>query len=62
MKPASPEKIRRCKFIAFAGVAVMGVGSFMACLPDSQTLLLAGTAILIAGIIISSYGFIYWRP
>ena len=62
MKPASAEKIKRCKFIAFVGVVIMGIGSFMACLPESQTMLYAGTGILLLGIAVSSYGFMYWRP
>ena len=59
---ATPEKIRRCRTIAFIGIAVMGVGSFMACLPENSATMMAGSAILLLGIAVTSYGFAYWRP
>lgn len=59
---ATPEKIRQCKFIAFAGIAVMGIGSFMSCLSLDSTITMVGSAVLVLGIAVTSYGFAYWRP
>lgn len=59
---ATPKKLRQCKAIAWIGIAVMGAGSFLACLPASHSLMLAGSVVLVAGIAISAYGFAYWRP
>lgn len=59
---ASETKIRQCRTIAFFGIAVMGVGSFMACLPSNETLLFAGSALMLLGIAVTAYGFTYWRP
>ena len=50
------------KIIAFAGIAVMGVGSFMSCLALTDSNTYIGSGILIIGIAITSYGFAYWRP
>lgn len=59
---ATPEKIRQCRFIAFAGIAIMGVGSFMSCLAQTDANTLIGSGILLLGIAVTSYGFAYWRP
>ena len=59
---ATPEKISLCQKIAFIGIAIMGVGSFMACLSQSDSAMMAGNALLLVGIAVSSYGFAYWRP
>ena len=59
---ATPEKICLCKKIAFVGIAVMGTGSFLACLAQNASAVTAGNALLLLGIAVSSYGFAYWRP
>jgi uncharacterized Zn-binding protein involved in type VI secretion len=59
---ATPEKIRQCRSIAFAGIAVMAVGSFLSCLAQGDTNIMLGSGILLLGIAITSYGFAYWRP
>lgn len=59
---ATPEKISLCKKIACVGILVMGAGSFMACLAQGDSAMLAGNALLLAGIAVTSYGFVYWRP
>lgn len=59
---ATTEKIRQCKFIAFAGITVMGVGSFLSCLAQTDQNTFIGSGILLLGIAITSYGFAYWRP
>lgn len=59
---ARPEKIRRCKYIAFTGVLIMGVGSFLSCLAQGETGTIIGSGCLILGIALAAYGFMYWRP
>ncbi len=59
---ATPEKISRCRNIAWAGIVIMGIGSFMACLPESRSLMITGSAVLLLGIAVSAYGFTWWRP
>lgn len=59
---ATPEKISQCRLIAFAGIAVMGIGSFMSCLAQTDQNTFIGSGILLLGIAITSYGFAYWRP
>lgn len=56
------EKIALCRKVAFIGIAIMGVGSFMACLPRNETLLAIGSTLILIGIVVTAYGFAYWRP
>lgn len=56
------KKIALCRKLAFVGIAIMGVGSFMACLPTNTTLLAIGSTLILIGIAVTAYGFTYWRP
>lgn len=55
-------KIALCRKMAFIGIGIMGVGSFMACLPSNTTLLGIGSTLILIGIAVTAYGFTYWRP
>lgn len=55
-------KIIKYKTIAFSGVFLMGIGSFLSCLAPSKFLSGIGTVLLLLSLIISSYGFTYWQP
>lgn len=55
-------KIALCRKVAFIGIGIMGVGSFMACLPSNETLLAMGSTLILVGIAVTAYGFAYWRP
>lgn len=59
---ATPEKIKTCRTIAIIGCVIMGIGSFMSCLAATPGLIMTGNVILAVSIIISTYGFTYWRP
>lgn len=62
MKNVSIEKIKMCKKIAILGIILMGIASFMACLADEKSISNIGSLLLVLSVIITSYGFTYWRP
>ena len=55
-------KIKTCKVLAILGIILMGTGSFIACLAETSQMSSIGSGILIVSLIITSYGFTYWRP
>ena len=50
------------KILAFIGTILMGIGSFMSCLANTNSMTNIGTIILIISIVMMSYSFYYWRP
>ena len=50
------------KILAWIGIMLMGVASFLACLGNTPAMVTAGNVILILSIIITTWGFTYWRP
>lgn len=54
--------MRKYKLAALVGTIIMGVGSFMACLCESQSLIVAGNLLLGLSILIMIYGYSGWQP
>lgn len=54
--------MNRYKFSALAGTAVMGIGSFMACLSETPLYIYTGNLLLVASILIMIYGYSKWQP
>lgn len=54
--------LTKYKIIAFIGLIIMGIGSFMSCLAPTAAMCNVGSGILIASIIIMAYAFYFWRP
>ncbi len=54
-------KITRCKRLALIGIVLMAIGSFLSCLASGLSAQL-GSGLLLGGMALSTYGFVYWRP
>ncbi len=54
--------LTRYKWIAFLGLLLMGIGSFLSCLAPTPVLCNIGSAILILSMMILGYAFYFWRP
>ena len=54
--------IKKYKAIAFIGIFIMGIGSFLSCLAPNKFLSGIGSTLLVLSLVISSYGFAYWQP
>ena len=52
----------RYQLSAIVGTGIMGIGSFMACLAESETLIVIGNVLLIVSILIMIYGYSKWQP
>lgn len=50
------------KTLAIIGIILLGIGSFVSCLSLDNFIANVGNALMIIGIAISWYGFIYWKP
>lgn len=50
------------KVLALLGTIIMGIGSFMSCLGDTDTITNIGVFLLVLSIILMSYSFYFWRP
>lgn len=50
------------KILAFFGLIIMGIGSFMSCLAPTAAMCNIGSVILIISIIVMAYAFYFWRP
>lgn len=50
------------KILAIIGIILLGIGSFVSCLSLDSFISNVGNALMIIGIAISWYGFIYWKP
>lgn len=50
------------KLLAVIGIILLGIGSFVSCLSLDSFIANIGNALMIIGIAISWYGFIYWKP
>lgn len=55
-------KMTRYKIAALLGTILMGVSSFVACLANSSSLIMAGNIGLVISILIMVYGFNTWQP
>lgn len=62
MLKASEEKVKFARNIALIGIVIMGIGSFMSCLSESSTMSNIGVGLLVFSLIMTTYGFTYWRP
>lgn len=50
------------KITALAGLIIMGIGSFMACLAATAFAANIGNVLLVASIAVMGYAFYHWRP
>ncbi|ASJ22640.1 hypothetical protein [Brachyspira hampsonii] len=50
------------KIFAVIGIILLGIGSFVSCLSLDSFIANIGNALMIIGIGISWYGFLYWKP
>lgn len=54
--------MRKYKFSAILGIIIMGIASFLACIPTNSAIINIGNVGLVFSIIIASYGFSKWQP
>lgn len=56
------EELKKYKIAALIGIIVMGIGTFMACLCTTSSLIMTGNVLLIASIFVLIYAFSSWQP
>lgn len=49
------------KILAILGIILLGIGSFLSCLSLNPNISNIGNFLMIFGIAISFYGFLYWK-
>ncbi len=50
------------KWCALIGTIIMGIGSFMACLATTSSMINIGNILLVISIIIMTYAYSKWQP
>ncbi|MGN0405681.1 MAG: hypothetical protein ACI4F1_10700 [Bariatricus sp.] len=55
-------EMKKYKMAASAGIIIMGIGSFMSCLANAASAVIAGDILLILSILILIYAFSNWQP
>lgn len=50
------------KLAALIGMIIMGIGSFMACLCSTTSLIMVGNVLLIVSLFVMTYAFSSWQP
>lgn len=55
-------EMKKYKLAALAGIIIMGIGAFLACLASTGAAVTIGNIMLVVSLVILIYAFSHWQP
>lgn len=55
-------EMKKYKLAALAGIIIMGIGAFLACLSSTGAAVTIGNIMLVVSLVILIYAFSHWQP